>query len=221
MPLLFDPYGGKYDEWNFRFETVPGLEEMQLTVYGNELKMWFDGKEIKKENIQVVQSGNNWNKYLIKLQEKKDRIGKVAFSICSEKGYQGTGIIKGPVQLKTSSGLLHAGDWSKKGALHYYSGGMYYRTDCQLPTGSKDKRVQLDLGDVIATCEVKINGQPAGILISPPYELNITQYVREGKNDIEVLVYSTLANHYQTIPTPYKGDPKAGLIGPVQVSVFE
>ena len=39
--------------------------------------------------------------------------------------------------------------------------------------------------------------------------------------NIEVLVYSTLSNHYQTIPTPYKGDPVAGLIGPVNISIYE
>lgn len=220
-PLLFDPYGGKYNEWNFRFETAPGLEEMILTVYGNGLKMWFDGEEIKQEYIQIVQNGDHWNKYRVKLHDKKERIEKVAFTVQPEKGYQGTSIIKEPVQLKTSAGFMRTGDWSKEGALHYYSGGIYYRTDCQLPEGSMDKQVQLDLGDVIATCEVKINGQLAGVLISPPYRLDITKYVREGKNDIEVLVYSTLANHYQTIPTPYRGDPKAGLIGPVRVSVFE
>ena len=219
--LMFDPYGGKYNEWNFRFSTVPGLEEMIFTVYGNHLRMWFDGEEIKPENIQVIQSGKNWNKYLVKLQNKKERIGKVAFSVQSENGYQGTMIIKEPVELKTSTGLLNAGDWSKEGALLYYSGGMYYRTEYELPKDSKEKKIMLDLGDVIATCEVKINAQPAGTLISPPYQVDITPYVREGKNDVEVLVYSTLSNHYQTIPTPYKGDPKAGLIGPVQVSVFE
>jgi hypothetical protein len=219
--LLFDPYGGKYNEWNFRFETVPGLEEMILTAYGKNLKMWFDGEEIKPENIQIIQSEKDWNRYLIKLQNKKEKIGKVAFSIQSEKGYQGTGIIKEPVKLRTSSGLLSAGDWSKEGSLRYYSGGMFYRKECRLPEKIAEKKVMLELGDVLATCEVKINNQPAGILIGPPYRLDITQYAKEGKNDIEVLVYSTLSNHYQTIPTPYKGDPKAGLIGPVRISIFE
>lgn len=81
--------------------------------------------------------------------------------------------------------------------------------------------MMLSLGDVIATCEVTVNGQSAGVLISPPYELDVTEMVKEGANEIEVLVYSTLSNHYQTIPTPYRGDPGAGLIGPVSLSVYE
>lgn len=218
--LLFDPYGGKYNEWNFRFEIAPGLEEMTLTVYGSNIKMWIDGEKIKSENIQIIENGDNWNKYQIKLQSRKNRVGIVAFSIQPEKGYQGAGIIKEPVRLKTTSGLLKAGDWAEEGALRNYSGGMYYRSKCNLPENHENKRVMLNLGDVIATCEVKINNKLAGILISPPYELDITQYIKEGENDIEVLVYSTLSNHYQTIPTPFRGEPKAGLIGPVQISVF-
>ncbi|MGI6572239.1 MAG: glycosyl hydrolase [Fermentimonas sp.] len=82
--------------------------------------------------------------------------------------------------------------------------------------------VVLDLGEVVATCEVKVNGESAGILISPPYRLDITPFLSNGKEvEIEVLVYSTLSNHYQTIPTPYRGDPKAGLIGPVAILTYE
>jgi len=36
---------------------------------------------------------------------------------------------------------------------------------------------------------------------------------------IEVLVFNTLANHYQTIPSRYRGDPVSGLIGPVKILV--
>lgn len=50
--------------------------------------------------------------------------------------------------------------------------------------------------------EVKKNDSLVGILLSPPYQLDITPYMKEGNNKMEILVYSTLANHYQTIPTP-------------------
>jgi hypothetical protein len=43
--------------------------------------------------------------------------------------------------------------------------------------------------------------------------------VRRGQNRIEVLVYNTLANHYQTIPTRYRGSALSGLLGPVSLEV--
>ena len=34
-------------------------------------------------------------------------------------------------------------------------------------------------------------------------------------------VMKTLSNHYQIIPTPYRGDGVAGLLGPVSLTVWE
>ena len=52
-----------------------------------------------------------------------------------------------------------------------------------------------------------------------PFELDVTEFVQPGDNRIEILVYNTLSNHYQTIPTPprYKETTTSGLIGPVQL----
>lgn len=217
--LLFDPYGGKYREWNFRFETAPGMEEMVFSVHGELLGIWFNGEEISPEKIEVRRLEGNQREYFVRFNHKKERIGLVALSVRSEIGYQGASIFPEPVRFKTTSGILETGDWSQQGALRYYSGGMYYKKTVQLPGNDRGK-VVLDLGDVIATCEVKINGKSAGILISPPYRVDISSLVgKEEKVDIEVLVYSTLSNHYQTIPTPYRGDPKAGLIGPVTILI--
>ena len=56
--------------------------------------------------------------------------------------------------------------------------------------------------------------------MSPPYSVDITKHIRLGKNEIEVLVYSTLSNHYQTQPTPYRGEPVAGILGPVKIEIY-
>ncbi|MDR1092192.1 MAG: hypothetical protein LBL79_14055 [Prevotella sp.] len=217
--LLFDPYGGKYDKWYFRFKSAPGMEKMIFTIYGNELEIWFDGIEIPQQYICQIDANANWNRFEVSLQETKKQTGIVAFGIKARQGYQGTSILKEPVGLITGKGLLKPGNWAETGALLHYSGGMYYRKTISLAeiTG---KKAELDLGDVIATCEVKINNKLAGILMSPPFQMDITPYISAGKNHIEVLVYNTLSNHYQAIPTPYRGDPKAGLLGPVNIFIY-
>ena len=113
----------------------------------------------------------------------------------------------------TNKGLLAAGDWLTMGVLKHYSGGMLYGGDFDLTVGQGKERVELDLGRVIATCEGRVNSKSAGVLINTPFKLDISEYVRSGKNRIEVLVYNTLANHYQSIPSNYKGKPVSGLIG--------
>jgi len=43
------------------------------------------------------------------------------------------------------------------------------------------------------------------------------EQVKPGENRIEILVYHTLADHYLTIPTRYRGSLRSGLIGPVRL----
>lgn len=52
-----------------------------------------------------------------------------------------------------------------------------------------------------------------------PWTVDVTELVQSGENRIETLVFNTLANHYATIPTRYRGSPRSGLIGPVQIEI--
>jgi hypothetical protein len=45
--------------------------------------------------------------------------------------------------------------------------------------------------------------------------------VTSGENRVEVLVCNTLANHYTTVPTQYRGDTTSGLLGPVTLQFSE
>ena len=82
------------------------------------------------------------------------------------------------------------------------------------------KRLELDLGDVVSTAEVLINGKSAGIKLTPPWKFDLSGLTIPGENRIEILVYNTLANHYTTIPTRYPGSLVSGLLGPVTLNVF-
>ena len=79
--------------------------------------------------------------------------------------------------------------------------------------------MQLNLGDVAASAEVLINGRSAGVKVAPPWKLDITKLVQSGENKIEVLICNTLANHYLTVPTRYRGSPLSGLLGPVTLEL--
>lgn len=95
-----------------------------------------------------------------------------------------------------------------------YSGGAWYRKTVTLGPA---KQVLLDLGEVAASAEVRINGKSAGVKVAPPWALDISQLVQPGKNQIELPVCNTLANHYTTVPTRYRGNTVSGLLGPVTI----
>ena len=75
--------------------------------------------------------------------------------------------------------------------------------------------------DAVSSAEVRVNGKPAGIRVSPPWNFDISKLVKAGENRIEVLVCNTLANQYLTIPTGYRGQSTSGLLGPVTVTMRE
>ena len=62
-----------------------------------------------------------------------------------------------------------------------------------------------------------VNGKQVGVRVAPPWRVDLTGFLKRGDNAIEVLVYNTLANHYQTIPSNYRGKPISGLLGPVRL----
>ena len=70
---------------------------------------------------------------------------------------------------------------------------------------------------MVATAEVIINGKKAGVRVAPPWKLDVSGLLQAGDNEIEVLVCNTLSNHYQTIPSMYRGNPTSGLFGPVKL----
>ena len=220
--LLYDPHGGQHLVWNYRFKSAPGMQELEMAVMGDELQAWFDGKEIDQKNVRLLsQDPSGVCRYRVVFPEVQRKVGLFAFSVKRKPGYQGASVIVEPIRIKTDKGFLEAGNWSETGALKHYSGGMYYRKQIVLPQVTDRNKVILDLGDVNASCELKVNGEEAGIMMRPPYKKDISQYVKAGNNQLEILVYSTLSNHYQTIPTPYRGDGVAGLLGPVSLCIIE
>jgi len=218
--LMYDPYKGAHPVWDYRFHSAPGMKQLEFAVYGKLKGVTVAGQTRKAKPIGDIKE-KGVNRYAVILVESVPHCEEVSFSIEVQQGYQGTAAIAEPIKIKTGEGLLATGDWSKNGALKFYSGGMIYQKNIHLSDDIlHSERVILDLGDVVATCEIKINGQTLGIKMSPPYSVDITQHLRAGDNEIEVLVYSTLANHYQTQPTPYRGEPVAGILGPAKIEVY-
>ena len=71
-----------------------------------------------------------------------------------------------------------------------------YRTEFNTPPlwEGEGGRLLLHLGDVRESARVVVNGQEAGTLFAVPYRLDITPYIKEGKNTLEVYVTNLPAN---------------------------
>lgn len=203
--LPFDVRAGEQGCWLYRFTTAPGTTEMHFDVKGKILGVWVDGKKTTLPDGK----GN------LRLKSVNPHPAEVCLLGRAELGVSGADFFRKPVGLTCKGGRMPVGDWTQQGALKFYSGGVSYRHAFCLD--DTKGRICLDLGSVDATCEVVVNGRQVDVLINKPYVLDITDFVRAGENEVEVMVYSSLANHYQTIPSPYKGTAHAGLLGPVVI----
>jgi hypothetical protein len=89
-------------------------------------------------------------------------------------------------------------DFSKQNdkALRYFSGTAVYRKNIRISAADiKDgHRVMLELGEMYDIAELTINGKQAGVLWNPPYNADITPYLKSGNNTFEIAVTNTWAN---------------------------
>jgi hypothetical protein len=205
--IPFDVSGGaKPAEW-FRFTTAPGTRAIRVRACGA-AEAWLDGVPMKAD------TGGRFV-----AAKPAAKAATVALRVRPARpGLSGGALIPEPVAVETDgSGAMALGDWSKVGLLNNYSGGVRYRTALALAAEEALARVVLDLGRVAGTAEIWVNGKKAGVRVAPPWRQEVTGLLKAGENSIEVLVCNTLANHYQTLPSRYRGDPLSGLLGPVRL----
>lgn len=193
-------------EW-FRFTSAPGTSAIRVHALGK-VEAWIDGIPMKAEiDGRFVASKAPTAASIVALRIQPER-----------DGLTGGILIPEPVVVETNgSGLMKLGDWSKIGILNNYSGGVSYRTTINITEVEVKSKLTLDLGKVAGTAEIHVNRQKSGVLVAPPWTQDVTGCLKVGENTIEVLVYNTLSNHYQTLPSRFKGNPISGLLGPVQL----
>lgn len=115
-----------------------------------------------------------------------------------------------PLQLRRTMQKLAS--WTDDASTRYYSGVATYERSFSLP--ELDGRYVLSLGEgtpvpfddrqrgsrawlespVREAAEVFVNGQRAGSIWAPPYELDITRFVEAGSNDIQLRVGNLAIN---------------------------
>lgn len=125
-------------------------------------------------------------------------------------------------------------DWSQHpdSSIRHYSGTAAYTQTFDW-VGEASTPVWLDLGRVDNLADVTLNGQPCGVVWTFPYRVEVSKYLRRGKNTLTVAVTNTWANRLigdshlsapqritnTTAPFRLGGKPllPAGLSGPVRL----
>ena len=204
----------------YRFVAAPGLERMTFTAFGRKVKVWMDGKERKCRLVSQREDGAM--AYELKLPVRLPHASAVAIEMeTTQPNMKQGAAFPYAIRQYCGAGLMPLGDWANCEGLNYYSGGMLYEKRFTIDRLNGSSIYRIDLGDVVSTAELWLNGQRVGLHMSAPWTFDITPYLKPGTNELSVKVYNTSYNQYLSIPTRYNARQKSGIIGPVVLSEYK
>ena len=79
-------------------------------------------------------------------------------------------------------------------SIRHFSGTATYTTVANLKKASKDQRMYICFDKIAAMGKVFINGKYAGGVWTTPYRLDVTDFIKDGENDIKIEVVNTWVN---------------------------
>jgi hypothetical protein len=90
-------------------------------------------------------------------------------------------------------------DWTKRPeeGIKYYSGKATYVKTFDLnvrPRRDPHSRIYLELGELNNVAEVRLNSQNLGVLWARPFRVEITEAVRNGRNNLEIDIVNLWPN---------------------------
>jgi hypothetical protein len=153
------------------FHGIDGQLQADISVPGSYELTWFDGTK----SVLVVDEG---------LREIPIR-GSWGLSFDQEWG--------GPERVVIDD-LKSWNEYEEEG-IKYYSGTAVYKKEFEFPKSSMiENKTILDLGNLHELARIKLNGNMAGNVWCSPFTLNVTDYLVEGTNHLEIEVVNLWSN---------------------------
>ena len=89
---------------------------------------------------------------------------------------------------------MKAQNWREVDALKYKDAPGHYHMTMNIDKINKKAHYYLDLGEVYYTASLKVNGKEVGERIWAPYLFDITSYLQQGENVVDVTVMPSRYN---------------------------
>ncbi|MCA9773023.1 MAG: hypothetical protein KC466_11490 [Myxococcales bacterium] len=129
-----------------------------------------------------------------------------------------------------AANLTDLPDWRDVEALRYASSPGTYRANVNVGALTSGEHAWLVVPWVHGAAEVRVNGTPAGRLLVPPFELDVTNLLAAGVNGVEIVVTPALRNRFvgraltgDPLYANFGGDPDAilpnGIEGPARIEI--
>ena len=179
-------YAGKY--CLYKFIAPPGASVMSVDA-DMPVKAYIDGKELEKIGE---------NEFALGISKATE----IKVCVQQRAGCYDTAVFDSPITFRTQRGCYDFGMSFDEQGLGFYSGGIRFRKTLDINSDGGRVFFEADYS-VGCSMEVWVNGVRAGVMLTQPYRIEITELLKKGVNDIEVVSYNTPHNHMKTIPTNY------------------
>jgi hypothetical protein len=192
-----------------------GTNKLTVVAQGT-VDAWLDGKPLQAAALTTRSDGAQT--YQFTALESVAHLSTLALRLETNSRHRAGAILAEAILVEGHGGAMPARDWTEQGLAHY-SGGITYRQDFDLEPLQPGQRLELVLGQIGVAAKVRLNEQEAGIVLAEPWTLDITAFVKDGNNHLEILVANTLANEFATRPSPYvdRTQMASGLLGVVRL----
>lgn len=111
--------------------------------------------------------------------------------------------------------LQRLSSWTEWEGREHFSGTVVYKKTFEMAELAGDCEYELDLGEAHEVVRLWVNGEEAGVRMWKPYGYRIGSKLRQGENELRVVVTNSLANSYDRMSLP------SGLLGPVTLTALQ
>lgn len=180
----------------FTFASKGKYAQLWNTVTGERFSLPIAKSDDKTVSIKLYLHPRE--SYFIVITDKEEQLPPVSWLTAEDE----TEAIDGPWQVYFNEKFGGAGsvtfnslsDWTLNTdpRIKYYSGTAIYKKTVSIH--STNDKVYIDLGDPGFVARVFVNSQDAGVVWCSPWKLEISNYLVNGKNDIEIHVANSLMN---------------------------
>ncbi len=123
---------------------------------------------------------------------------------------------EGEGEFKTIAENSECFDVSAPDRYPHFSGEIRYRATFE----AKDGFDVIDLGQVGEVAEVWLNGKYLGARINAPYKFSMKNAIKQGENELEIIVKSNLAHKRPDWFSSYMQIPPSGIIGEISLCKY-
>jgi hypothetical protein len=172
----------KQSELWYRVEVPAGTKALLLPAKLTVGSAYVNGKKVMPQNGRIR---------LANLDFREPQVLALKMAGVSE--------LESFLRFETGETDYHLGSWTRTG-LSYYVGSASYERDFDLAPQLAGNQILLDCGDVGVALEIQLNGQKAGTRLWEPYSLDVTKFLKAGRNHLKITVTNASDGPMRGVP---------------------